>query len=75
MVRDPFDMNCPSPVLCCQGTTGIAGWATLMLPQAVNSNTSHRRPGELLDGQAATERGVHGSFFQNNNPTLNLSAV
>ena len=35
-------MNCPSPVAPgCQGTTGIAaGWATLMVPQAINSNTS-----------------------------------
>ena len=40
-------MNCPSPVAPgCQGTTGIAaGWATLMLPQAVNSNTSQIRWG------------------------------
>jgi len=69
-------MNCPSPVAPgCQGTTGIAaGWATLMLPQAVNSNTSQidARVNYSID-KLRLSVAYYGSFFQNNNPTLNPS--
>ncbi|MBP6356684.1 MAG: MtrB/PioB family outer membrane beta-barrel protein, partial [Burkholderiaceae bacterium] len=69
-------MNCPSPVAPgCQGTTGIAaGWATLMLPQAVNSNTSQidARVNYSMD-KLRLSVAYYGSFFQNNNPTLNPS--
>ena len=69
-------MNCPSPVAPgCQGTTGIAaGWATLMVPQAINSNTSQidARLNYSMD-KLRLSVAYYGSFFQNNNPTLNPS--
>ncbi len=69
-------MNCPSPVAPgCLGTTGIAaGWATLMVPQAINSNTSQidARLNYSMD-KLRLSVAYYGSFFQNNNPTLNPS--
>lgn len=66
--------NCPSPTAPgCQGTTGIAaGWATLMLPQAINANTSQidARINYAVD-KLRLSVAYYGSFFQNNNPTLN----
>ena len=72
----PFGIgwNCPSPTAPgCQGTTGIAaGWATLMLPQAINANTSQidARINYAVD-KLRLSVAYYGSFFQNNNPTLN----
>ena len=67
-------MNCPSPIAPgCQGTTGIAaGWATLMLPQPVNSNTSQidARVNYSVE-KMRLSLNYYGSFYQNNNPTLN----
>lgn len=69
-------MNCPSPVAPgCQGTTGIAaGWATLMLPQAVSANTSQidAKVNYAVD-KLRLSVAYYGSFFQNNNATLNPS--
>ena len=73
----PFGIgfNCPSGAANCQGTTGIAaGWATLMVPQAINSNTSQidARVNYSMD-KLRLSVAYYGSFFQNNNPTLNPS--
>ena len=74
----PFGIgfNCPSGAAPgCQGTTGIAaGWATLMVPQAINSNTSQidARLNYSMD-KLRLSVAYYGSFFQNNNPTLNPS--
>ena len=67
-------MNCPSGIAPgCGGTTGIAaGWATLMLPEPVNSNTSQidarvNYSAEKLRLSLA----YYGSFYRNSNSTLN----
>lgn len=66
--------NCPSGFSPgCRGTTGIAaGWATLMMPQPINSNTSQ------IDARAnySVEKlrlslAYYGSFYKNDNGTMN----
>jgi MtrB/PioB family decaheme-associated outer membrane protein len=72
----PFGIgwNCPSPTAPgCQGTTGIAaGWSTLMLPMAINANTSQidARVNYAID-KLRLSVAYYGSFYKNNNATLN----
>jgi len=69
-------MNCPSGYAPgCLPTTGIrTGWATLMVPEPVNSNTSQV---EARVNYAAEKLRLsvsyYGSFYRNNNSTLNPS--
>ena len=69
-------MTCPSPVAPgCGTSTGIAaGWATLFLPEPIDSN--HVQVESRLSYAFEKLRihlGYYGSFFSNNNATLNPS--
>ena len=70
----PFGIgwNCPSPTAPgCQGTTGIAaGWSTLMLPMAINANTSQidARVNYAID-KLRLSVAYYGSFYKNNDAT------
>lgn len=75
-VLSGIGMNCPSGYAPgCAGTTGIrTGWATLMVPEPVNSNQSQVEA--RLNYAAESLRlsvSYYGSFYRNNNGTLNPS--
>ena len=67
-------MNCPSPVAPgCGTTTGInAGWATLLVPEPVNSRHSQieARVSYALE-KLRVHAGYYGSFYRNTYATLN----
>lgn len=67
-------MNCPTAYdPGCLGTTGInVGWATLMLPEPVDSNQTQieARLSYALD-KLRFSVGYYGSFFRNANNSLN----
>jgi MtrB/PioB family decaheme-associated outer membrane protein len=67
-------MNCPSPIAPgCGGTTGInTGWATLLVPEPVNSR--HSQVDLRLSYAEEKLRfnvGYYGSFYRNGYSTLN----
>ena len=67
-------MNCPSLIAPnCLGTTGSnANWATLMLPEPINSSHTQveARMGYALE-KFRVSLGYYGSFYRNANATLN----
>ncbi len=67
-------MNCPTVYdPTCLGTTGISvGWATLMLPESVDSNHSQidARLSYALE-KLRFSVGYYGSFYRNANASLN----
>lgn len=66
-------MNCPSAFdLACLGTTGInVGWATLMLPEPIDSNHSQidARLSYALE-KLRLSVGYYGSFYRNANSAM-----
>lgn len=66
--------NCPTPLLPgCATTTGIsAGWATLMLPEPIDTN--HTQLDARLShasGKLRLSGGYYGSFFENAHGSIN----
>ena len=66
-------MNCPSPVAPgCRPTTGTeVGWATLMLPEPINSNHSQVEARlSYAHDKLRISGGYYGSFYRNDNGSL-----
>ena len=69
-------INCPSVITPgCLGTTGInTGWATLMLPEPISANhTQIEARASYAADKLRVNLGYYGSFYRNNNATLNPS--
>lgn len=67
-------MNCPSPIAPgCSGTTGInTGWATLLVPEPINSRHSQIEARlSYAQEKLRFNVGYYGSFYRNANSTLN----
>ena len=67
-------INCPSVIAPgCLGSTGIrTGWATLMLPEPISANhTQIEARASYAAEKLRVNVGYYGSFYRNNNATLN----